>query len=70
METYYKAINWNGIEDVIDKSTWEKLTEQFWLDTRIPLSNDLDDWRKLSNVEKRLGRKSLWWFNPSRHYAI
>ena len=52
METYYKAINWNAIEDVIDKSTWEKLTEQFWLDTRIPLSNDLDDWRKLSNKEK------------------
>ncbi|MDU6523395.1 MAG: ribonucleotide-diphosphate reductase subunit beta, partial [Enterococcus sp.] len=50
-ETYYEAINWNEIEDVIDKSTWEKLTEQFWLDTRIPLSNDLDDWRKLSPLE-------------------
>ncbi|OWC08938.1 class 1b ribonucleoside-diphosphate reductase subunit beta, partial [Escherichia coli] len=47
-------INWNEIEDVIDKSTWEKLTEQFWLDTRIPLSNDLDDWRKLSLQEKDL----------------
>ena len=54
METYYKAINWNAIEDVIDKSTWEKLTEQFWLDTRIPLSNDLDDWRKLTAEEKDL----------------
>ena len=32
-ETYYEAINWNEIEDIIDKSTWEKLTEQFWLDT-------------------------------------
>ena len=53
-QTYYKAINWNAIEDVIDKSTWEKLTEQFWLDTRIPLSNDLDDWRKLSLKEKDL----------------
>ena len=41
METCYKAINWNAIEDVIDKSTWEKLTEQFWLDTRIPLSKRL-----------------------------
>ena len=51
---YYKAIDWNAIEDEIDKSTWEKLTEQFWLDTRIPLSNDLDDWRKLSNTEKDL----------------
>ena len=54
MTTYYEAINWNAIEDMIDKSTWEKLTEQFWLDTRIPLSNDLDDWRKLSDVEKDL----------------
>lgn len=52
METYYYAINWNEIEDVIDKATWEKLTEQFWLDTRIPLSNDLGDWRELSPLEK------------------
>ena len=51
---YYKAIDWNSIEDEIDKSTWEKLTEQFWLDTRVPLSNDLDDWRKLSPAEKDL----------------
>ncbi|RLK62416.1 class 1b ribonucleoside-diphosphate reductase subunit beta [Atopobacter sp. AH10] len=48
----YTAINWNSIEDMVDKLTWEKLTEQFWLDTRIPLSNDLDDWRKLSPKEK------------------
>ena len=53
-QIYYKAIiNWNEIEDVIDKSTGEKLTEQFG-DTRIPLSNDLDDWRKLSDREKDL----------------
>lgn len=48
----YMAINWNQIEDMVDKLTWEKLTEQFWLDTRIPLSNDLDDWRTLSAAEK------------------
>ena len=53
-KTYYAAINWNEIEDIIDKSTWEKLTEQFWLDTRIPLSNDLDDWRSLSDAEKEM----------------
>ncbi|URL61707.1 class 1b ribonucleoside-diphosphate reductase subunit beta [uncultured bacterium] len=45
----YKAINWNDISDEIDKATWEKLTEQFWLDTRIPLSNDLKDWRSLDD---------------------
>ncbi len=45
MTENYSAINWNAIDDQIDKATWEKLTEQFWLDTRIPLSNDLSDWR-------------------------
>ncbi|GAW64084.1 ribonucleotide-diphosphate reductase subunit beta [Ligilactobacillus acidipiscis DSM 15836] len=48
----YTAINWNVLEDQIDKATWEKLTEQFWLDTRIPLSNDLGDWRSLSENDK------------------
>ena len=48
----YKAINWNQVSDMIDKATWEKLTEQFWLDTRIPVSNDLDDWRELDDDHK------------------
>lgn len=52
MAKQYIAINWNAIEDEVDKATWEKLTEQFWLDTRIPLSNDLDDWRSLSPDEQ------------------
>ena len=47
MTDNYNAINWNAVDDAIDKATWEKLTEQFWLDTRIPLSNDLADWRSL-----------------------
>lgn len=52
MAKQYIAINWNAIEDEVDKATWEKLTEQFWLDTRIPLSNDLDDWRSLNHDEQ------------------
>lgn len=51
-EDFYRAINWNELEDQIDKATWEKLTEQFWLDTRIPLSNDLSDWRKMTPADK------------------
>lgn len=54
VDTYYKAINWNKIEDQVDKATWEKLTSQFWLDTRIPLSNDIDDWRTLNETEHTL----------------
>ena len=34
MTTYYEAINWNTIEDVIDKSTWENLLNSFGL-TRV-----------------------------------
>lgn len=49
MTENYNAINWNAVDDAIDKATWEKLTEQFWLDTRIPLSNDLADWRTLDD---------------------
>lgn len=48
----YKAINWNEVSDMIDKATWEKLTEQFWLDTRIPVSNDMDDWRELDDDQR------------------
>ncbi len=50
--SYYRAINWNTIEDPIDKYTWEKLHSQFWLDTRVPVSNDLKDWRALSELER------------------
>lgn len=57
MKENYIAIDWNSIEDMIDKLTWEKLTEQFWLDTRIPLSNDLDDWRTLSALEQDMVAK-------------
>ncbi|WP_273340495.1 class 1b ribonucleoside-diphosphate reductase subunit beta [Alloiococcus otitis] len=52
MSDFYQAINWNNLEDLIDKLTWEKLVEQFWTDTRIPVSNDLNDWRELSSEEK------------------
>lgn len=30
-ENVFKAVNWNRVEDPIDKATWVKLTEQFWL---------------------------------------
>lgn len=56
---YYKTIDWNRIEDAIDKATWEKLTSQFWLDTRIPVSNDRNDWRLLSSEEKDVINKAF-----------
>jgi len=56
---YYKSIDWNQIEDALDKATWEKLTSQFWLDTRIPVSNDRNDWRMLSVEERDVVNKAF-----------
>lgn len=56
---YFKAIDWNTLEDELDKQTWEKLTSQFWLDTRVPVSNDLPDWRELSPSEKDVYNKAF-----------
>lgn len=47
----YKAINWNALEDLMDKKTYEKLTEQFWLATRMPISKDKNDWTNLPDNE-------------------
>lgn len=52
MTDTYKAINWTKIDDVIDRAAWEKLTEQFWLDTQIPVDKDLDDWRTLDDTHR------------------
>lgn len=57
MTETYKGINWNKIEDVIDQATWKKLTEQFWLDTRVPVGNDMNDWKKLTPEEQDMINK-------------
>src|SRR5699024_10942489 len=56
---YYKSIDWNQIEDALDKATWEKLTSQFRLDTRSPASNDRNDWRMLSPEERDVVNKAF-----------
>lgn len=53
----FNAINWNKIDDMLDKMTYEKLVEQFWLSTRMPVSKDKSDWSKLPDNEKRLVEK-------------
>ncbi len=52
-------MNWQLIEDELDEYVWDKATAQFWLDTRVPVSNDLLDWRKLSDMEKEVVKKQL-----------
>lgn len=48
------AINWNALDDEMDKTIWEKLLAQFWVATRFPVSNDLATWRKLTPAEQEL----------------
>lgn len=57
MSKVFKGTNWNNVTDMMDKMTYEKLTSQFWLATRMPVSKDLADWRKLPDKEKRLIEK-------------
>lgn len=56
-EVPFHAINWNNIEDMVDKLTFEKLTSQFWLDSRMVPSNDIADWSLLPQQEKDLFNK-------------
>lgn len=47
-----KAINWNTIPDDKDLEVWERLTGNFWLPEKVPVSNDLPSWKTLAEKEK------------------
>lgn len=48
------AINWNQIQDDKDLEVWNRLTTNFWLPEKVPLSNDLPSWNSLSAQEQQL----------------
>jgi ribonucleoside-diphosphate reductase beta chain len=47
-----QAINWNRLEDPKDEEVWDRLTGNFWLPEKIPLSNDIQSWATLNEYEK------------------
>ncbi|MDP9806399.1 ribonucleoside-diphosphate reductase beta chain [Trueperella bonasi] len=47
-----EAINWNRIEDEKDLEIWDRLTANFWLPEKIPLSNDIQSWNTLKEHEQ------------------
>ncbi|NDO82849.1 class 1b ribonucleoside-diphosphate reductase subunit beta [Citrobacter sp. NCU1] len=49
-----RAINWNQIQDDKDLEVWNRLTSNFWLPEKVPLSNDTPSWQSLSAVEQQL----------------
>ncbi|MFC7402512.1 class 1b ribonucleoside-diphosphate reductase subunit beta [Citricoccus sp. GCM10030269] len=49
-----EAINWNRIQDDKDVEVWNRLTSNFWLPEKVPLSNDIQSWATLTEDEKTL----------------
>ncbi|ATG48321.1 class 1b ribonucleoside-diphosphate reductase subunit beta [Celeribacter ethanolicus] len=49
-----RAINWNRLEDDKDLEVWNRLTVNFWLPEKVPLSNDIPSWSTLTEDEQRL----------------
>lgn len=48
-----KPINWNRIEDPLDKEVWDRAHANYWLPEKIALSNDLQSWASMSDEEKK-----------------
>ncbi|MCD9146960.1 class 1b ribonucleoside-diphosphate reductase subunit beta [Pseudophaeobacter flagellatus] len=49
-----RAINWNRLQDDKDLEIWNRLTVNFWLPEKMPLSNDIQSWSQLTEEEQRL----------------
>ncbi|MCF2707485.1 class 1b ribonucleoside-diphosphate reductase subunit beta [Arcanobacterium haemolyticum] len=49
-----QAINWNRLEDDKDLEVWDRLTGNFWLPEKIPLSNDIQSWNTLKPHEQTM----------------
>ncbi|UYO00164.1 MAG: class 1b ribonucleoside-diphosphate reductase subunit beta [Devosia sp.] len=49
-----RAINWNRIQDDKDLEVWNRLTSNFWLPEKVPLSNDIPSWATLNPQEQQL----------------
>lgn len=49
-----RPVNWNKIEDPVDLDVWNRLTANFWLPEKVPLSNDIPSWATLTDEEKTL----------------
>ena len=49
-----RPVNWNKLEDPIDLEVWNRLTSNFWLPEKVPMSNDIPSWATLSASEQLL----------------
>ncbi|WP_136194080.1 MULTISPECIES: class 1b ribonucleoside-diphosphate reductase subunit beta [Actinomyces] len=49
-----QAINWNRLVDDKDLEVWDRLTGNFWLPEKVPLSNDVQSWATLNQAEQNM----------------
>ncbi|WP_370463858.1 class 1b ribonucleoside-diphosphate reductase subunit beta [Paracoccus acridae] len=54
MQMVARAINWNRLDDEKDLEVWNRLTVNFWLPEKVPLSNDVQSWATLRPAEREL----------------
>src|SRR5699024_4331129 len=47
-----RPINWNRVQDEKDLEVWNRLTANFWLPEKVPLSNDLQAWQRLPEQDR------------------
>ena len=46
------SIDWNRIPDQTDLDIWNRLTSNFWLPEKVPVSNDIPSWRNMTDEEQ------------------
>lgn len=49
-----RPINWNAVQDPVDLDVWNRLTANFWLPEKVPISNDIQSWASLKEHERTL----------------
>ena len=54
MSAITRPVNWNKIEDQVDLDVWNRLTANFWLPEKVPISNDIQSWSTLRPDEQQL----------------
>lgn len=51
-KSYYKANNWNTVEDQVDRSAWARLNDIVYEPRRVPIDKDKNEFLQLPKAPK------------------
>lgn len=54
-----RSVNWKLVDDEKDLEVWNRITQNFWLPEKIPVSNDIPSWKQLSKEWQDLITKTF-----------